>query len=46
MITEIVTFKLPDGTTREEVIANYEKTAPTWRDDPTVIEELSTDAGR
>jgi hypothetical protein len=32
MITEIVTFKLPDGTTREDVFSIYEKTAPTWRD--------------
>jgi len=37
MITEIVTFKLPNGTTREEVIANYEKTAPTWRENPDLI---------
>ena len=37
MITEIVTFKLPDGTTREEVISNYEKTAPTWRENPDLI---------
>jgi hypothetical protein len=46
MITEIVIFKLPEGTTREEVIANYEKTAPTWRDDPTVMEKPSTNAER
>ena len=32
MITEIVTLKLPDGTTHEEVISNYEKTALTWRE--------------
>ena len=37
MITEIVTFKLPDGITREEVIATYEKTAPTWRENPDLI---------
>ncbi len=37
MITEIVTFKLPDGTKREEVISNYEKTAPTWRENPDLI---------
>lgn len=37
MITEIVTFELPQGSTREEVFSNYEKTAPTWRDNPDLI---------
>ncbi len=37
MITEIVTFKLPDGTTREKVISNMEKTALTWRENPDLI---------
>ena len=37
MITEVVTFKLPAGTSREEVIANFEKTAPTWRANPDLI---------
>ena len=37
MITEIVTFKLPAGATREEVFSNYEKTAPTWRENPDLI---------
>ena len=37
MITEIVTIKLPDGTTREDVISNFEETAPTWRDNPDLI---------
>ena len=37
MITEIVMFKLPDGTMREEVISNYEKTAPTWRENPDLV---------
>jgi hypothetical protein len=37
MITEIVTFKLPEGMTREEVVAQYEKTAPIWRDNPDLI---------
>ena len=39
MTTEIVTFKLPDGTTREEVLATYAKTAPTWAENP----DLSVD---
>ena len=37
MITEIVTFKLPDGTTREQVISNFEKTAPGWGENPDLI---------
>ena len=37
MITEIVILKLPEGTTRAEVISNYEKTAPTWRENPDLI---------
>ena len=37
MITEIVTFKLPDGSAREDVFANFEKTAPLWRDNPDLI---------
>jgi hypothetical protein len=37
MITEIVTFNLPDGTTREDVFSTYEKTAPTWRENPDLI---------
>ena len=37
MITEIVTFKLPDGMTREEVFSNYEKTAATWAENPDLI---------
>jgi hypothetical protein len=37
MITEIVTFKLPAGMTREDVIANFEKTAPSWRANPDLI---------
>lgn len=37
MITEIVTFKLRDGTTREDAVANFEKTAPSWRANPDLI---------
>jgi hypothetical protein len=37
MITEIVTFKLPEGSTREEAFSNYEKTAPTWGENPDLI---------
>ena len=31
MITEIITFGLPDGMTRDEIVANYRRSAPAWR---------------
>lgn len=37
MITEIVTFRLPEGATREEVFRNFETTAPTWQQNPDLI---------
>jgi hypothetical protein len=37
MITEIVTFKLPEGMTYEDVVANFEKTAPNWKANPDLI---------
>lgn len=37
MITEIVTFKLPEGMTRKEVISKYETTAPKWKANPDLI---------
>ena len=37
MITEIVTFKLRPGMTREDVVTTYRKTAPIWRADPECI---------
>ena len=37
MITEIVTFKLRSGMTREDVVAAYRKTAPIWRGNPDCI---------
>jgi hypothetical protein len=37
MITEIVTFKLPEGSTRAEAFANFEKTAPMWGDNPDLV---------
>ena len=37
MITEIVTFELPDGTTREDVFKAFEQTAPVWGDNPDLI---------
>lgn len=37
MVTEILTMKLPEGATREEMIVSFEKTAPTWRANPDLI---------
>ena len=31
MITEIIIFDVPNGMTREEVVANYRRSAPKWR---------------
>jgi hypothetical protein len=31
MITEIILFDLPEGMTRDEVAANYRRSAPDWR---------------
>jgi hypothetical protein len=31
MITEIVTFEVPEGTTREAIVAKFEATAPIWQ---------------
>ena len=37
MITEIVTFTVPEGTTREQHRLNCEENAPTWRENPDLI---------
>src|SRR6185437_9595579 len=37
MITEIVIFSIPDGMTREEVVANYRRSSPGWRANPDLI---------
>ena len=37
MITEVVTFGIPDGMTREEVVANFRRSAPGWRANPDLI---------
>ncbi len=34
MITEIVLFRLPDGMKREEAIAKYRLSIPTWQANP------------
>jgi hypothetical protein len=37
MITEIVTFTVPNNMTRDEVVANYRRSAPGWRANPDLI---------
>jgi hypothetical protein len=37
MITEVVTFKLPTGMTRDQLISNYRQTAPKWRENSDLI---------
>jgi monoamine oxidase len=37
MITEIVIFDVPEGMGREEVLANYRRSAPGWRLNPDLI---------
>ena len=37
MITEVITFKLRPGMTREDVVAAYRRTAPIWRANPDCI---------
>jgi hypothetical protein len=37
MITEVITFKLRAGMTREDVVAAYRKNAPIWRANPECI---------
>ena len=37
MVTEIITFGIPDGMTRDDVLANYRRSAPTWRANPDLI---------
>lgn len=37
MITEVVTFKLPQGMTRDQLVANFRQTAPKWLENPDLI---------
>jgi len=37
MIVELVTFKLPATTTREEVFEKFARTADTWRQNPDLV---------
>ena len=37
MITEVVTFKLPAGMTREQVVEAFRKSVPTWSGNPDLI---------
>jgi hypothetical protein len=37
MITEIVQFAVPADMSREEIVANFEATAPLWHDNPDLL---------
>jgi hypothetical protein len=37
MITELVLFKLPEGMTREQVLASFTASAPMWREPPELV---------
>ena len=37
MITEIVTFDLPDGMDRDAVLARFEAMVPRWRANPALV---------
>lgn len=37
MITEIVTFKLPGGMTRQQVVDAFRKSVPVWSENPDLI---------
>ena len=37
MITEIVKFSIPEGMSREDVVAGFEATADTWKANPDLI---------
>jgi len=37
MITEVITFKLPKGMTRDQLVANFRQTAPKWHENPDLI---------
>jgi hypothetical protein len=37
MITEIIVFDVPEGMGREELLANYRRSAPSWRANPDLI---------
>jgi len=37
MITEIVTFPIPAGMTRDQVVALYEESVPTWKSNPDLL---------
>jgi hypothetical protein len=37
MITEVVLFDLPAGTTRESMIAQFKDSIPRWRDNPELL---------
>jgi hypothetical protein len=39
MITEIVLWKMPDGMSRDEIVAKFKSTVPTWQANQNLIHE-------
>lgn len=39
MITEIVLFRLPEGMSREDALAKYRLSVPTWQANPDLIQK-------
>ena len=39
MITEIVLFSLPEGMSREDALAKYRLSVPTWQANPDLIQK-------
>lgn len=37
MITEFITFAIPSGMTREQLMENYRRSAPNWRANPDLL---------
>jgi hypothetical protein len=42
MITEIIVFDIPDDMTRDEVMADYRRSAPAWRANPGFIRKITS----
>ena len=40
MVTELVFFPLPRGTTREELLAKYRQTAPAWSQNEDLVQKF------
>lgn len=40
MITEIVTFDLPEGMTRDQVLEKFQATVPRWQANPHLVRKM------